>query len=229
MQSLTQLRTLEPLPALLPYTHITAHSGGDGTRANSLSSLEVLAVMGCDFVELDIQPYQGQLFLSHDELSKGPFDAPTLEEAFALLSTYPQLPYLNCDMKKENLVADLYTRAQGFHLQNHIVCTGSLSKKDVAFLQSHFPKGYWQNLYGNGDEIITQGQACNAFALNINHSSLTLDEIRHLVCIGKKLSLWTVDDVPTIELLLKQGVYNITTRNVAAALRLRNHLQSPLV
>lgn len=78
-------------------TMITAHSGADGTKENSLEFVAYAMQTGADALEVDVRMGEnGILILSHDKTDE---DAVRLADVFRMMGKYPGMR-INCDLKE---------------------------------------------------------------------------------------------------------------------------------
>ena len=79
---------------------ITAHSGADGTKENSLEFVKYAMQTGADALEVDVRMGEnGILILSHDKTDE---DAARLADVFRMMRERPQMR-INCDLKEYGL------------------------------------------------------------------------------------------------------------------------------
>lgn len=114
-------------------THITAHSGCEGSQRDSLDTLELAIGLGADVVEMDVrQAPDGTLRISHDPLSAADYEAqPKLETVFKRLQDTSL--GLNCDIKEAAAlygVLDLAGR-YGF-TKERLILSGCTSPEQLA-------------------------------------------------------------------------------------------------
>lgn len=85
--------------------NITAHSGCDGTAADSIESVSAGIRNGADGVEVDVRYNgRGELILSHDRDKTGEYPGhPGLAEAFELVRKDGRIG-INCDIKERETV-----------------------------------------------------------------------------------------------------------------------------
>ena len=125
----------------MPNTLLTAHSGCDGTKDNSLEYINYALNLGADCLELDIRKDKsGTLVLSHDD---GPAHV-TLEEAFTMLANHPE-KRLNCDVKQDGLELEVYSLARQKQVVGQIVFSGSISKgcwKSASMSSTALPRAW---------------------------------------------------------------------------------------
>lgn len=109
--------------------NITAHSGCDGTKDDSLESIEAGIAFGADAVEVDVRfNKKGDLILSHDEDSAREYrEHPRLAEAFNLIVNKHNIA-INCDIKEPETIPAILelAREKGIEPQT-LILTGSVT------------------------------------------------------------------------------------------------------
>ena len=206
-------------------TMITAHAGAEGTPANTLQSIGVLAACGADALEMDVRVSGRGLLLSHDPLSSGA-GCVSLEEALRLLAEQNNEMLVNLDMKEEGLAEQAYAAAARCGMANRILFTGSICPVDERFLKNLPPQIWFSESQLLPDErtaplesVLSRGHSViNAYYRRVDPAALTPKTAQHYSC-------WTLDDEEAITAFLRAGVRNITTRIPRRALALRAEIQ----
>ncbi len=219
-------------------TWLTAHSGCDSTKDNSMAFLQYAMGLEVDCIEVDVrQDAAGILILSHDE---GPADA-YLADAFAMLSGRHGMK-INCDLKEDGLENRVYALAREFEVQEQLVFSGCVSAEAAEQNPRLFMHADWflniENLFPHVKTLYQAGEAdtdtvihiadglerfINAYAvrcLNTHYFIVHTPLYAELMMRDIPLSLWTPDDERLICRLLADGVFNITTRNAKRACEL---------
>ncbi len=201
---------------------LTAHTGCEGTKDNSLDSIIVAFVSGANIVEFDLFfDKNGVAVLSHDE-PKG--SEPTLEDAFKTLSVYKKLG-INIDVKRTDDLAQVVSLAEKYGLMDRIFFTGVVSEFVDAVKQSAPEVSYFLNkdidfLRKNDDdyinELIEEVIALGARGLNINYRNCTKKLVDKCHENNLEISVWTVNNKFDMKKVLMLGADNITTRKPAA-------------
>lgn len=214
---------------------ITAHSGCDGTKPNSLKCVTYALASGADALEVDVRMTQdGVLVLSHDE-KKEYAGCPSLEEVFSLLDAVPEIK-INCDLKETGLEAAVVSLADGFStLKGRLIFTGSVKTENLSpdilskarpFLniEEYIPSFYDRMRDMPGFDITAAEQIVKV----LRHSGVTGVNLYYPACTPGFLmkmqqnnidvSVWTVDDIEQARKLAALGVFNLTTRNAAKML-----------
>ena len=216
-------------------TLLTAHSGCDGTKDNSMAFVSYALALAVDCIEADIRrDGKGTLVLAHDE---GPACA-ALREAFSMLAAHPGKK-LNCDLKQEGLELDVWTLARQMGVDGQILFSGTVSHDAAKEEPALFERVDWfVNIELLFPRIRTLGLAAAVEALgapfmaeelqafmsmhkarcvNAHHAIASTPLYGELMERKIPVSLWTPDDEQTILRFWKDGVYNITTRNARRA------------
>lgn len=217
-------------------TMITAHSGADGTKENSLEFVKYAMQTGADALEVDVRMGEnGILILSHDKTDE---DAARLADVFRLMRERPQMR-INCDLKEYGLEVAVRQLAQISGLKiDQILYSGSVRPvpvteqcawRDVEVfwnIEEYLPDIYKEN---KEDLLFEQAaykisRACRKYGIhtvNVNEKIATEEFIRITGENEIDLSVWTVNEEGRFRELLEQGVKNITTRNVKMACEVR--------
>ncbi len=218
-------------------TLITAHSGADGSKENSMEFVRYALTTRADVLEVDVRRGKdGNLVICHDEV---PDEAVSLREVFESVKNSPAMR-INCDLKEAGLEETVWKLARENGLgAERILYSGTVSPGGV---RSAY---HWREveIFWNVEECIPDvyrrlgGQELNRERIQELITTCKLYEIsvinidvrflsRELLDAMKKneigISVWTVNSADQIRELLNAEVYNITTRNLAAALVLRD-------
>ena len=204
-------------------TFVTAHAGAMGTAPNTLGSLETLLASGADAVEVDVREKGGELVLSHDPVL--PWQKPAgLRDALRLLREAPGI-LMNLDLKESGLSEKALLLAREHGVASRLLFTGDVGEEDFpVILGGEVP--LWLNEYllpaEERKDPVPAAERRGFGTLNIDRKRLT-DGL--LASHSAKLSVWTVNGEDELRRLLASGVRNITTRDPALALRLREEIQ----
>lgn len=197
---------------------VTAHTGCEKTKDNSLDAITVGYGYGADIVEFDLYfDKNGKAVLSHNE-PKG--NEHSIEEAFSLIAGYKGLR-VNVDVKKTDDIKQVVKLAEKYGIKDRIFYTG-ITASDVEAVKEATPEiMYYLNKsiditkindekYIN--EIIEEVKAAGACGLNIHHKGLSSKMVEMFHKQGLFVSVWTVNNrIDMIRVLLKQ-CDNITTK-----------------
>lgn len=197
---------------------LTAHTGCEGTKDNSLDAITLGFGCGADIVEIDLNfNNEGIAVLSHNE-PKG--KEPTLDEAFALISAYKGL-LVNVDIKNTLDLKQVTAIAEKHGISDRIFFTG-VTEEFLDEVRNQTPEVlYYYNKsidkarkedasYINS--LIEEVKNAGAAGLNINHKSCSKVMTDEFHKAGLKMSVWTVNKKPHMAKVLKMGCDNITTR-----------------
>lgn len=130
-------------------TYITAHSGSDGTKENSIEFATYFKNKPIDILEIDVRKNnKNQLVLNHDELEENK-EYVTLEDFFTELDKTNVK--INCDLKDKNLEEDVYQLAQNSHIWDKVYFSGNIS---ISFLKK-WPNKVFMNIENVFDDSVT--------------------------------------------------------------------------
>ncbi|MBR3767626.1 MAG: glycerophosphodiester phosphodiesterase [Clostridia bacterium] len=197
---------------------VTAHTGCEKTKDNSLDAITVGFGFGADIVEFDLSfNDEGTAVLSHDK-PKG--NEHTLEEAFALISGYKGLK-VNVDVKKADDLPQVVEAAKKYGIPDRIFYTG-IEREKVDVVKNNTPEvSYYLNTdidksRNNDDvyisELIQEVISLGACGINIRFSLCTKKMVDEFHKNGLLVSVWTVNRKSDMVKALALGCDNITTR-----------------
>lgn len=195
----------------------TAHTGCEGTKENSLESIEKGYENGADIVEFDLNfDKNGNPVLCHDEPRGGEV---TLDEAFEKVSEYENLK-VNIDAKSDLYLEKVKPLAEKHGISDRIFFTGikdefveSARKTGVAYYlnvavenPSKHSEEYLLSLVGKVKEA-------GAIGINFNKNNASSGLVEAFHESGLLVSIWTVDQKAKMYEILRLSPDNITTRN----------------
>lgn len=189
-------------------TMITAHSGAEGTKDNTLESIRTLLDCGADAIEVDVHMRGGVLLLNHDVPEDG-VEYPSLEDCFLIVREREGLK-VNIDLKQVGIVRAVYELAKKCGMEERILFTGSENDEDLRFIRENNLE-----IWYNDPEQATPG------APYCFHYGRVSDE---MLAASRAYAVWTVDDPVQIARFLEAGVTNVTTRMPVEACRIRDML-----
>lgn len=202
-------------------TLITAHAGAENTEANTMKSILTLAEYGVDYIEVDVQPMNGTLVLSHNDPIPGTAYA-TLEECFRAIARHKTMK-LNVDLKREGMIRAAAELAAKCGMENRYVLTGSIGDTEIPFiLENHIAAFYNAENLPAGTELLSGIREKGFYFINMDYTAIDsalLDQCAH------RISAWTVGEEDAMIRFLEAGVKNITTRSPLLALELRKKIQ----
>ena len=200
---------------------ITAHSGSDGYSDNSLEFIQAVLDSDVDAFEIDCQlSDEGVLYLSHDPLVdiEGVL---RLDDVFRLMNDSDNDSIiLNVDCKDGRIGPLAVELASQHQILDRIVLSGSIviSDYDASFRPQLFYNlenslEYQEDI----EEAILAQTLRSVFDSGVRYIQLhyqwVTGELLELIHQhGLKLSVWTVNDLKLMDLLLKRGVFNVTSR-----------------
>ncbi len=202
------------LPANFTYT---AHTGCEGTKENSLESIEKGYENGADIVEFDLNfDKSGNPVLCHDEPEGGEV---TLDEAFSKVSEYENLK-VNVDAKSDLYLEKVKPLAEKYGISDRIFFTGI---KDE-FVENARKTGvdYYLNVdvenpSKHSEEyllsLIKKVKEAGAVGINFNKNNASSELVEAFHENGLLVSIWTVDSKTELFEILLLSPDNITTRN----------------
>ncbi len=200
---------------------ITAHSGCNGTRMNTMEYLEFASSLPIDALEIDIRRSKdGRLLLTHDQIREQP--RLTLDEAFAFLLEKSLV--INCDLKEYGLEEAVLECADKYGIRNRIIFTGSITDC-MNFMKDHSCINVFINaeellsgIYEKSDisaadwnELIFKCHAAGYHVINIDYRVCDETLINKCKTTEIGLSVWTVDNIELIEDWELQGAVSVTT------------------
>ena len=207
---------------------VTAHTGCEKTKDNSLDAITIGFGYGADIVEFDLNfNNEGVAVLSHDE-PKG--KEHTLEEAFELVAGYNNL-LVNVDVKNTKDLRQVKELAEKYNLSERIFFTG-ITEADVEAVKAQTPDiSYYLNKDLDKsriedivyiEELIALVKNLGARGLNIKFSTCSSLMVDMFHKEGLEISVWTVNKKSDMKKVLTLGCDNITTRNVSDLLAMLN-------
>ena len=198
---------------------LTAHTGCEGTKDNSLDAITLGFGSGADIVEIDLNfNSEGIAVLSHNE-PKG--KEPTLDEAFSLIAGYKGL-FVNVDVKNTLDLKQVTALAEKHGIRDRIFFTG-INLEDVETVKKECPTvPYYLNyevLKENKqtpeylNDLIKIVKDSGAVGINFNKDSATKDLVDTFHNNDLLVSIWTVNEEKDMYKILYFAPDNITTRN----------------
>lgn len=202
------------------HTLITAHSGAENTRENTLESVRALAACGADVLEVDVRRLDGRLVLSHDAPGAGAA-CDALEDCLRLAAGYEGLR-VNLDLKHFGLAAEAARLAAECGMAGRTVLTGDVGADEQDAARAAGTEVWCNDSALTGDcPLLEQVSGRGLEVLNICYRDVN----GVLLESARRLSVWTVNEEADLRRFLAAGVRNITTRQPSLALRLRGELE----
>ena len=197
---------------------VTAHTGCEGTKDNSLEAIERGYKSGADIVEFDLHfNSDGEPVLAHDYSTS---DSVKLEKAFELVRKCEGLR-VNVDCKTtENLTA-VVALAEKYGVKDRIFYTG-IEVEKVESVKAQTPEvAYYLNVAINKSKknnenyirsLVKLVKDNGAVGININRKGAAKKMVDIFHEEGLYVSAWTVNKVLDMHKILALGCDNITTR-----------------
>lgn len=197
---------------------LTAHTGCEGTKMNSLNSITVGYVSGANIVEFDLYfNSDGKAVLSHGEPQGGEV---TIDEAFAHIKQFKSLK-VNVDVKRTDDLKQVAECAEKHGILDRIFYTG-INIGDVEAVLSSTPDvPYYLNVSVDEkkkndaayiDGLIEEVKASGAVGINMQYKSCSKLLVEKLRKSGLLVSVWTVNNRFDMKKVLSYGADNITTQ-----------------
>ena len=197
---------------------VTAHTGCEGTKDNSLEAIEQGYLSGADIVEFDVHfNSDGEPVLAHDYAAD---NSVKLKDAFKLVAKFDNLR-VNVDCKTTDNLKAIADIAEECGVSDRIFYTG-IEEKDVAAVKAQTPevkyylnvsidktKKYDTEYIRSLADLVLNNEAAG---LNIHYSNASKKMINIFHQSGLEVSLWTVNKEYDMCRVLNLGCDNITTR-----------------
>ena len=193
---------------------ITAHAGAMDTKANTPDSVKAcIAAAKTGNIEVDVRFLgDGTPVLGHDEEQKGA--CSRLEDCLALLAQ--SQAGINLDLKEWSNIPGVVALVRQYGLEERAFFTGvGLGEIDAV-------KGSGLTCYLNcapkafgldAKRLVRKAKDCGVVGLNIHYRLCTQKLMDEAHAAGLAVSVWTVDNEPAMQKMIRYGVDNITTRH----------------
>lgn len=197
---------------------VTAHTGCEGTKDNSLESIKAGQKAGADIVEFDLRfDKEGNGILSHDETAE---KAVSLDEAFELVASYDKLK-VNVDCKTTDNLTDVYRLSEKYGITDRIFYTG-IEEKDVPAARAQTPMiSYFLNYPAKSLKkrnekyirfLISLTKENGAVGINLKYTRCSKKMVKMFHDEGLLVSVWTANSPRVMKKCLSFAPDNITTR-----------------
>lgn len=226
-------------------TMITAHSGCEDIRPDSVDSVKKGIELGADAVEVDVQlDENGRLYLSHDP-KEDPSNAESLENIFRVIAEKDIC--VNCDIKNPDTIFPILRLADEYGIPKRKLILSGFIKYDVlkahpeiaerarVFLHTtnevfdHSDAVPYEDdrdfLIKNAEVISGLFARLGAECLNICYDRVDHEIIETYVSFGLRMSLWTVNEPEEQRRFLSENILNLTTLSPSSALAVRNGIE----
>lgn len=231
-------------------TCITAHSGCEGTARDSRDSLLKALELGADVAEVDVRRApDGSLIISHDRQRAYP-QALSLREAMELIAADGSMG-LNCDLKEAETAEDALSMAHELGIPpERLFLSGRLTpailrakpwiaRQCRVYLNLEEVLGeligtgareervsLWVRIRDEMRELAPHLESISRICREVGAQTLNLPYLPLTkpcfdLAGSIPLSVWTVNEDPLIEEMLRLGVANLTTLRVKRAMELR--------
>ncbi len=197
---------------------ITAHTGCEGTKGNSVESVVKSYECGADVFEVDVRfDSNGVPVLSHDEPAGGEM---TLEDAFEMLAEYKNMR-CNIDIKSTDNMKAIPELAKKYGVLDRIFYTGinadfveaAKSTPEIPYYLNATVAVKFMQTSRYLDLLVEKIKNSGAVGLNCNYKNVTKKLVNKLHKNGILVSVWTCDSKRKIIKMLKVSPDNITSRN----------------
>lgn len=213
-------------------TIIGAHAGCEDTVPGSMENILTALKYKADLIEVDLRLYEGNVFLSHEELDTEHLGQYLkFRDVLEVLS--PEKAGLNCDLKDEDVFYEALKLVREYGMEERTVFTGEYRIKteanakykyflNISCMDVDFDTGsinekeadilidYWNRRRDHAME-----------AFNLNYKTVPPEVRNKLYQAGVRSCYWTVDDPGEIRHMLEDGVCAMTTHQVAFAMSVR--------
>lgn len=201
---------------------ITAHTGCNQTRMNSLESIRSAICSNADIVEFDLNFTADSIpVLSHDKPKQGN-SYTSLEDAFGLLSHHPDI-MINIDIKSTRNLSIVVSMLDKNALSDRAFFTGVTQAflPQVIKQAPQIPR--YLNIYPNPvallskkyiSSLIELTKASGCIGANINFMLCSKQTVKLFHAAGLAVSLWTANSQGQMKYALSMSPDNLTTKNV---------------
>lgn len=207
---------------------LTAHGGALKTGRNTPAFFQKMIEYNADVIEVDIYKKGQLLYISH--LPKLFVKrALSLEFVFGYIKENNFM--VNCDLKTKGLVEPVLKLAKEMQVQDKIIFTGAVTKKDIEHLKSgqaylnagfFFPNKIKTTNLGCVKSTIDSLNNPRIKGINISYRYCSEQFLERAKDIGLELSLFTVDDICQLKRLMShQEIANITTNIIDKAIEIK--------
>ena len=205
---------------------VTAHTGCEGTKDNSLEAIKKGYDSGADIVEFDVHfNSEGEPVLAHDYAAD---DSVKLKDAFNLIAQCDGLR-VNVDCKTVDNLKAIVNTAEECGVKDRIFYTG-IEEKDVETVKRDTPEiTYYLNkkikLLKRSNKkyirsLLDDVRKCGAAGLNISYKTVSKRMVEIFHEEGLEVSVWTVNTEAAMHKILPLGCDNITTRQPSMLLKI---------
>ena len=198
---------------------VTAHTGCEGTKDNSLESITKGAQAGADIVEIDLHFLDDKTpVLSHNK-PDGSEELPTFESALQALCDLDIR--MNIDVKATDNIKEVFALIKKYSLEGRVFFTG-VEEEKVPAIKSDAPGiPYFLNVavdkkknadFGYLESLTEKVKDCGAIGINMKFVNASDELVRFFRSEGLLISLWTANKKKEMLRCLFLQPDNITTR-----------------
>lgn len=212
------VKLMSPKPSFPENFTVTAHTGCDGTKPNSIDSITVGFVSGADAVEFDLHfNKEGTPVMSHDTPVGGEF---TVDEAFKYIAMYKSI-LVNVDVKDTADLRQVKTLAEKHGVLDRVFYTGVHSGFVEAVKEATPDIPYYLNMEVDVtksknaeyiDSLIEEVKNAGAIGINFEYTSCSKKLVDKFHENGLLVSIWTVNNRFDMKKAMSYGADNITTK-----------------
>ena len=204
-----------------PNYKIIAHTGCMGTEMNSIESIKAGIQAKADYIELDIRFSKDGPVLTHDSLRPDTCYLK-LEDALNIIKPAANVN-VALDLKEWERITEITDILKHFQMTDRAIYLGNFMD-DIDLIRTFgggvpcFPNLYPEQVNGKNKEDLNKLaeniRFSDAAAVGIDYTAASklLSDILHENNI--LLSVWTVDDLPSIEKMLSYNVDFITSNRL---------------
>lgn len=214
-----KVKKYKTLPLSLPQGFtVTAHTGCEGTKENSMEFLEKALSTNAEIIEFDIRfDKNGNPVLSHDAPRGGEVE---LAQAFEIISKIPGVK-VNVDIKETTALYKIEKCAIEYGVLDRIFFTGVNDEFVDDVKKQTENVSYFLNVKVNRrkakdsvylKEICDKVKKSGAIGINFKYTGATKELVDCFRKEGLLVSIWTVDGEKTMHEILMLSPDNITTR-----------------
>lgn len=207
---------------------ITAHSGCNGTKDNTLESLEEAINSGADIVELDIlDDENGTVLMTHDYEAGNQY--PTFEEGLKFIKEHSDTVKVNVDLKRSSasFAADEIIRS--LDMADRCFFTG-VNEEDVKTVAATVSIPYYINVTPTVKDILNEEywvataskiNMLGGIGINCNFRLITKKGVEIMRKNSLLVSVFTPKSDIELDYALTLSPDNITTRNPGYIISIR--------
>lgn len=223
-----QKSMLSSLPARLPKNFtVTAHTGCEKTKDNTLASITAGAEAGADIVEIDLHfAPDGTPVLRHDRPASAD-GLPTFDSALEVLTGLDVK--MNIDVKATDNLAEALALIKKHGVEDKVFFTGIEEEKVPAAKADAPGIPYYLNVKVNAgknadldylSDLASRVRLCGAVGINMSFGDCSPELVRYFRSEGLLVSLWTANKLKDMKHCLGLAPDNITTRKPSVLNRL---------